>query len=159
MIFASAGSQLPFPRLMRVVDQWAARNPETRVIAQVGLDEHDYPNCDVYHSISPESYSATVLQAKVIVSHAGMGTVLTALQHGTPAIIVPRRSDLREARSDHQNATAKWLRKAAHVAVADDAEVLIRMLDGWESIASGAKISPHATPELILAVQEFIMNS
>ena len=46
-------------------------------------------------------------QASLIISHAGMGSILTALSSAKPVLIMPRRADLNEHRNDHQLATAK----------------------------------------------------
>ena len=42
-----------------------------------------------------------------IVAHAGMGTILTALEIGKPLLVMPRRAALGEHRNDHQLATAR----------------------------------------------------
>jgi UDP-N-acetylglucosamine transferase subunit ALG13 len=159
VIFASVGSQLPFPRMMQVVDQWAARNAATRVLAQVGDDEGEYVHCEVCKSMTAKQYAEAVRSAKVVVSHAGMGTVLTALQCGTPIIVTPRRGSLHEARGEHQLATAKWLEKTGSVSVATDEEHLGVLMDNLEDTVLGVRISSHASPQLIGAIRQFIRQS
>ena len=57
--------------------------------------------------------------ADVIVAHAGMGTVITAGRAGKPLVIMPRIEAWGEHTTDHQIATANWLRNKPGIFVAD----------------------------------------
>ncbi|MGE5271165.1 MAG: hypothetical protein ACM3JG_16005 [Thiohalocapsa sp.] len=72
-----------------------------------------------------------------------------------PLIAMPRREALNEIRSDHQIATAQWLREVPGVTVADDVEALAAALDAgaWTSPQS---LAPEASAELIAAIRAFI---
>lgn len=112
MIFATTGTQLVFPRLMAALEA-AAQELDEPIIAQAGPEDGAatrYPSLDIRTHLSPATYDDIVAKARVIVAHAGIGTILTARRHGKPLILVPRRHDLGEHRNDHQMATA------AHVA-------------------------------------------
>lgn len=106
MIFLTVGTQLAFPRLAQALDEYAARSNE-EVIAQIGDDTESYPNLDVRRIMKPAEFAETFQRARIVVAHAGIGTILTARQHQRPLIIVPRRHELGEHRNDHQVATAK----------------------------------------------------
>lgn len=109
MIFATTGTQLAFPRLMAALDALAPDLGE-EIIAQAGPDPDAvaaYPALDIRSHLTPADYDRTVAQARVLVAHAGIGTILTARRHGKPLILVPRRHDLGEHRNDHQLATAR----------------------------------------------------
>ncbi len=56
--------------------------------------------------------------ATAIVAHAGMGTILTALEMGKPLLVMPRRAALGEHRNDHQLATASRFAELGRVKVA-----------------------------------------
>ncbi|MEO1552252.1 MAG: glycosyltransferase, partial [Pseudomonadota bacterium] len=45
--------------------------------------------------------------ARVVVAHAGVGTILSAKRFGKPLVLLPRRVALGEHRNDHQMATAQ----------------------------------------------------
>ena len=36
MIFVTVGTDLPFDRMVRVMDEWAGQNPQREVFAQIG---------------------------------------------------------------------------------------------------------------------------
>jgi UDP-N-acetylglucosamine transferase subunit ALG13 len=94
--------------------------------------------------------------ADAIVAHAGMGTILNALQLGKPLLVMPRRAALGEHRNEHQSATARRFQELGGVAVADDAEALAEALGGLRAITAAARISPYASDRLISALSSFI---
>lgn len=150
MIFVTVGTQLPFDRLISTVDSWAASHPEATVYAQIGPGAKLAPNHIEYAEfLSPDHADELFQQAGVIVSHAGMGSILTALKYRKPIVIMPRRADLGEHRNDHQLATAEYLGKSPGVAVAWSEDELLDALNRRQSMQGGGGISEHAAPELI----------
>ncbi|MGR3540545.1 MAG: glycosyltransferase [Hasllibacter sp.] len=120
MILVTVGTQLPFPRLLAAMDALAAGLDE-EVIAQAGPDPDGYPSLQVHRQIAPGAFDALATRARVLVAHAGIGTVLTARAHGVPLVAMPRRAALGEHRNDHQMATAARLEGRAGIAIAWEA--------------------------------------
>ena len=118
MIFVTVGSQMPFDRLVVAMDRWAGERPGCDVFAQVGKDGYRPSAMRFADSISPRDFLATVANSALIVAHAGMGSVLTALEFGKPIVLLPRQGALQETRNDHQIATARWLMDRPGVFVA-----------------------------------------
>ena len=108
MIFVTVGTQLPFPRLVREMNRIAGQICEP-VIAQTCDDLAVYQNLIVEPYMNSERYSDVIEQARVVVAHAGIGTVLAARQAQVPVILVPRRANLGEHRNDHQEGTVRQL--------------------------------------------------
>ena len=109
MILVTTGTQLPFPRLVAAMDRLAPVLGE-RVVAQVGPDPGTYANLETHARLDPETFEALFREARIVVAHAGIGTVLAACRHGKPLVLMPRRHSLGEHRNDHQMATAEALR-------------------------------------------------
>jgi exopolysaccharide biosynthesis glucuronosyltransferase PssE len=109
-IFLTVGSMLPFDRLVRAMDLWAAENPDASVFAQIGETEMRPANMNYEKMITPSEYRRRFEAADLIVSHVGMGTVITASECRKPLVLLARRPDFHEVTSNHQIATAKWLR-------------------------------------------------
>lgn len=107
MIFVTVGTQLPFPRLVGAMDAFASDTTEL-VIAQTGMCR-EYPNLLVEGNMSSTRYRDVLADARIVISHAGIGSVLAAREAAKPLIVVPRRADLREHRNDHQVDTARRL--------------------------------------------------
>jgi UDP-N-acetylglucosamine transferase subunit ALG13 len=109
LIFLTVGSQMQFDRLVMAVDRWAAKNADVEVLAQIGGSQYRPMAMRWVELLPPNDYVRAFTNAEVVVAHAGMGTVISAAEHMRPLIVMPRRGDLRETRSDHQIHTARWL--------------------------------------------------
>src|SRR5450432_3541007 len=85
-----------------------------------------------------------------------MGTILTALRHSKPLLVMPRRFAFGEQRNDHQLATAKHLLELGKISVAFDETELLARLSNMDALGARAVIGPYASPELITALHQFI---
>ena len=63
-------------------------------------------------------------EARVVVSHAGAGSIVTALKEKTPVIVVPRLKKYDEHMNDHQLEIAKAMSENKNVTVVYDVEDL-----------------------------------
>lgn len=148
---------MPFDRLVRTVDDWAAAAGRAAdVFAQIGPTDWRPAHVTWSQFLEPADFRSRVAQAAVIVAHAGMGSIITALEAGKPILVMPRRGDLRETRNDHQVATALRFREQGRIAVALDEDELRVKLDELKAMASGRRLGATASPELIERVRSFI---
>ena len=129
MIFVTVGSQLPFDRLVSVVDAWAAGRPDVELFGQVGDTKSPPANFDSVSTMSPDEYERHFAAADLIVGHAGMGTIIAALEHGTPLLMLPRLGSLRESRNDNQVGTARHFRSFATIEVAESESQIPERID------------------------------
>ena len=111
---------------------------------------------DFAEFIEPDGFHARMLWADLIVSHAGMGSILTALQCGKPILVMPRLGRLHETRNDHQLATALRFKALAKVAVAEDEGELHVMLNRAGTIGAGWLIEQDASDELLATITHFL---
>ena len=121
MIFLTLGTQLPFDRLARAVDA-AAADLDEEVFGQIGRTDFRPRNMDFTDVLTPTEAAARVAAARVIVGHAGIGTVLSAMRAGKPLVVMARKAALHEHRNDHQAATIVQLRRIPGIVVAETAE-------------------------------------
>ncbi len=159
MIFVTVGTQLSFDRLISAVDQWASKNPGIDIYAQVGPTDSSPKNIKYSDFLSPDKADELFKKSSLIVSHAGMGSILTALKYKKPILIMPRRASLGEHRNDHQLATAKWLGDSPGVTVAWDEKEIDGLLDNRNALNGGDGICDHASPELINYLKKIILKS
>ena len=125
MIFVTVGTQLPFDRMVRTIDQWAGARSYGEVFAQIGPAKYRPKNIPWAEFLDADECRRKIEQADVVVAHAGMGSILTALELGKPIVIMPRLSALGEHRNDHQLATAKRFLAQGRVIVAFDEHQLL----------------------------------
>jgi UDP-N-acetylglucosamine transferase subunit ALG13 len=122
MIFVTIGTTKPFDRLVRVVDRLAESGEE--VIVQCGDSPVRPLRATCVTFLSYEDLADHVQRARVVVSHAGVGTIMTALQLGKTPVVVPRRGALGEAVDDHQVELARKLSETGAVVLVEDPDDL-----------------------------------
>jgi len=158
VIFVTVGAQMPFDRMCQAVDQWASKRKRSDVFAQIGTTDWRPTTIAWTAMIEPPAFKKAMQECSVVVAHAGMGSILTALQYGKPILVMPRRGDLRETRNDHQIATAKRFKELGRVAVAFDEAELERELDRLGELRATERISPWASDGLLDAVRSFVFG-
>lgn len=160
MIFATVGTQLPFDRLLSALDDWAARHPDCPVLAQTGSGTARFAHLTCQPHLDQAQFADRMAAARVVVAHAGMGTILQAAEAGKPLILMPRRAALGEHRNDHQLATAAEMAVLSNVTVVQDATeldaALARVLARPD--ADHPPLPATAQPRLIAALQDFIWS-
>lgn len=154
MIFVTTGTQLPFPRLL---DAMADLVPELNeeVVAQTGPDPHKRVGLVSHPTLSPAEFETHFLSARVVVAHAGVGSILSARKYSKPMIILPRRRSLREHRNDHQLATARQVEALTGIYVAWETSDLGALLRRGDLVPAEDVPGPSARA-LINRVRAFI---
>lgn len=146
MIFLTIGTHEPFDRLIRAVDDWcAARGTGGQVFGQITDPKpgaYRPQHFDWVARLSPQEYDRRFAAAGLIVSHAGMGSILTALHHATPIVVMPRRGHLRETRNDHQFTTVRMLGNRPGIYVAEDETHLGPVMDRALADADALRAEP-----------------
>jgi UDP-N-acetylglucosamine transferase subunit ALG13 len=155
-IFAVVGTQEPFDRMMKTIDQWAVRNPSVAVFGQISRAQYIPAGFESTGFISPELFDLKFREADLIVSHAGMGTIISALQHSKPIIVMPRLAEFHEHRNDHQLATARSFGKLGFVKDVYNGDELYFALDNAASMKPVPAIGPGASVELIGFLRTYI---
>lgn len=158
MIFATVGSQEPFDRLIRAVDEWGRLNPRTDIFVQIGCSDFHPKHVDYTKFLNPSEFNRVMRAARVIVAHAGMGSIISALELGKPIVVMPRHGVLRETRNDHQIATAKRFGAQGRVVVAQDEKDFPAKLDYALTLPETDRIDPEASPRLIATIRAFLDN-
>lgn len=125
MIFVTVGSMFPFDRLIRAMDEHvAAGRIADEVVAQIGSGAYEPKHFRFERFMEKQPFEHLLNTADCIVSHAGIGSIATALAHDRPMLVLPRLKRHGEHVNDHQVATARKYAELGHVLVAyDEAEI------------------------------------
>ncbi|MFA5865317.1 MAG: glycosyltransferase [Phycisphaerae bacterium] len=156
MIFVTVGAQMPFDRMVQAVDDWAGKRGKNDIFAQIGSTEFWPEHIQWTRFLDPPEFRKKLQAASVVVAHAGMGSIITALGLGKPILVMPRLGELGETRNDHQVATAKRFLELGCVSVAFDKKEMAKKLDKINDIKNGKMIGSHASPELLSTLRQFI---
>lgn len=158
MIFAIVGTQEPFDRLIELLDEWSSIRGYNDIIAQVSSSGYKPKNFQSFDFIPVNEFNKILLNADLIVSHAGMGSIISALQYSKPIIVMPRLAKLKEHRNDHQLATAQSFAKLGYVTAVYTKEELFFSLDNRTKIQPGPQIGSEASKDLMDAIESFIFE-
>jgi UDP-N-acetylglucosamine transferase subunit ALG13 len=128
VIFVTIGTnEARFERLLRAI---AALPTDEEIVVQHG---HTPPierqNCKLYDFLSFEQVVETMRRARVVVTHAGVGSVMVALSAGRRPVVVPRQKSLGEAVDDHQLQLGRRFAEAGLVTMVESEDDLAAALD------------------------------
>lgn len=100
MIVVTVGTnEAPFDRLLQAVD---ALSGSERLVVQHGASRIRPAGATCFPFLPFEELLAYVRGARMVVTHAGVGSIMVSLASGKRPVVVPRLRRFREAVDDHQ---------------------------------------------------------
>jgi UDP-N-acetylglucosamine transferase subunit ALG13 len=118
MILATLGTlHFPFDRLLRALDGLAG---DEELVVQTRAPGVRPAGARVVAELPYEELAAEIRRARVVVCHAGVGSVLTVLANGKRPVVVPRLARFGEAVDDHQLTFARRLAETGAVTLVED---------------------------------------
>lgn len=154
VIFVTVGSHYQgFDRLIKKMDEIAGKTDE-KVIMQIGHTSYKPVNAEYFDFVDDFSKIEQLNRdARVVVSHAGAGSILTALKLGTPVIVVPRLKRYNEHMDDHQLEIAEAMSRNRNVSVAKDLNYLDELLK-----SDFLYVKEESKDKLLLSVKVYLDN-
>lgn len=163
MIFVTIGTQAPFNRLIRAMEEIAAEIRDEEVVAQAFGVDFSVRNMRVVEFMSPDEYDQIFNKSRLVISHAGMGTIISALKDRKHIIIVPRIAALGEHRNEHQLATARKIAELNYMPVVYNVKDLRALVLESRSdspfMFAIPELGDAASSTLISSIYEFIAES
>ena len=110
-IFIALGTHpQQFDRLLKALDRLvASKKIKGKIFAQIGNSTYEPKNFPFRKFLKPKEYEREMKSADIIISHAGAGSIITALKYEKPLIVVPRLKRFNEHTDDHQIDLARAL--------------------------------------------------
>jgi beta-1,4-N-acetylglucosaminyltransferase len=162
MIFVTVGNDFrSFDRLLRKMDEIALRIPSEMVI-QRGYSKYSPKNVKHFDFVPLDTATEYIRKARLVVSHAGMGTIILCKEYGIPILIFPRRKGYGEHMNDHQMEIAKALEERRdeniHMIYQEDQleEKILKILRGGRRNTPAENIGKA---NLIKTIKEFVNRS
>jgi UDP-N-acetylglucosamine transferase subunit ALG13 len=141
VIFVTIGSVQAFDRLVRAVDRLPGGE---EIVVQHGPSPRPRRG-RAFDFLSHDDVARYMASARVIVTHAGVGSILAALSVGKRPVVVPRRSALGEAVDDHQVELARHLHRQGTVWLVEEVTELPAALTAYSasstSIVTGGALA------------------
>ena len=130
MIFVTVGTHdQGFERLVRKIDELVeSKKIKERVVIQTGYTEYKPRKCKWFKFVSPEEFEKMCEKSDLIITHAGVGSIMTCLKLGKIAIVVPRLKKFDEHRDDHQLQITRELEKQGKILAVYDIDKLEKII-------------------------------
>jgi len=155
VIFLTVGTVLPFDRLVRAVDQAIEAHLITApVFAQIGKGCFRPKNMDWVTALEKSAFDQKIADASFVISHAGMGSIMVALEHRKRLLVMPRMRCHGEHVNDHQVASARRFAQLGCVLAAYDSDELAVRLREIESFVP--TIPPSQTDRVAQRIAQFL---
>jgi UDP-N-acetylglucosamine transferase subunit ALG13 len=150
VIFVTVGtSTFGFERLLHGVDELEV---DEEVVVQYGASAF-VPSTTVAEAFMPyPTVVERMREARMVIAHGGVGSILTALHVGHRPVIVPRQAHDSEAVDDHQLELAVRLAEIGLIELVTDVGLLGAAV---AAVRDGASRS-SADSALVDAVREFV---
>ena len=151
MILVTVGTnEAPFDRLLRAFE---TRPRTEELIVQHGPSRVRLHGARCVEFLSFEELADTIRRARVVVTHAGVGSIMTSLANGKRPVVVPRLRRFGEAVDDHQVALGRRLDEAGLVTFVEDPRDVPQAVETAVA-APGIDLGPN--PRLVADLKSFI---
>ncbi|RMH04095.1 MAG: hypothetical protein D6702_03985 [Planctomycetota bacterium] len=129
MIFVTLGTErFPFQRLVDAADRVAEARPDEEVFVQIGNHPEPPRLARWQRWLAYADFAARIREARVVVTHAGAGSLLSCAWIGKVAVTAPRLHRFGEHVDDHQTELAARMAELGHALIGETPEELARLV-------------------------------
>ncbi len=109
MIYVTLGTQkFQMNRLVKAVDKLSSSGKvHEDFFVQTGVSSYKPKNCKYTDFVDNDKYVQNIKNCSVLITHAGVGTIIAGIKSRKPVIVVPRLAQYGEHVDDHQTQIAK----------------------------------------------------
>lgn len=117
MMFVTVGTHTQgFDRLIEAVDNLIAIGEiKEKIIAQIGYGKYIPKNCKWVRFTSHDNFIKICKKSRVVITHGGVGSIISSLKLKKPTIVVPRLKRFNEHVDDHQLQITEQLEKQRRI--------------------------------------------
>lgn len=120
MIFVTLGTQdIPFKRLLDYLEN---SKIDDEIIVQAGFTNYESKKLKIYKYLDKDKFEECLDKADYIIAHAGVGTIINALNKKKKILVVPRLVKYHEHHNDHQLQIANAYHQKGYILVMLDGE-------------------------------------
>lgn len=139
LIFVVLGThELPFTRLLKEVDRLKTEGViHERIVVQSGHTKYESEQMELIPFMSFEEMDRLYDEARIIIAHAGTGSIIQGVKKGKRVIAVPRLEKFGEHNDDHQLEIVAQFGQAGHIIGTegpDDLEEALKKAEIFEPV-------------------------
>lgn len=126
MILVTLGTQdKNFVRLLEKIDQLINNGLiKDKVIVQAGFTKYNSENMEIFDLIPQDEFNDLMDKADIIITHGGVGNIISALEKNKKVIAVPRLAKYGEHINDHQTQIIAKFNALGHIIGLQDVDEL-----------------------------------
>ena len=117
MILVTLGTQdKSMVRLLKLIDKSIAEGLiKDKVIVQAGFTKYKSKNMEIFDTVSNDELEKLINKADLIITHGGVGSILSSLKYHKKVIATPRLAKYNEHTNDHQKQIVKEFSKRGYL--------------------------------------------
>ncbi len=161
MILVTLGTQdKQFVRLLKAIDQEIEKgNIKEKVIVQAGftVDKYQTKNMEMFDLLDREEFNKLVNECSLLITHGGVGSILTGLKANKKIIACPRLFKYKEHMNNHQVQIINEFEKAGYILGYNENDKLSDILKKSHKFKPKKYVSN--TDKFIKIIEDFIENN
>lgn len=159
MIYVTLGTQdKPFHRLLKSIEKQIEKGTiREEVIVQAGYTKYSTEKMKMFDLVDREEFSRLMDECNILITHGGVGSILTGLKRGKKVIACPRLYKYGEHMNDHQIQIVSVFAKEGYLLEYqedDDLEVVLKKAETFIP-----KPFTSNTDKFVTIIEEFIDNN
>lgn len=137
MIFVTLGTQdKSFVRLLEELERLKKANKiEQDIIVQSGYTKFNSKYMTIFDFLSMEDFDAYIKKSDILITHGGVGSILTGIKNDKKIIAIPRLKKYKEHTNDHQLQIIKKFNSKKYVIginEVDEVENALKKINGFK---------------------------
>ena len=159
MILITLGTQdKQFTRLLDMVQKEINKgNIKDKVVVQAGHTKYESKYMEIFDLIDREKFSDLISKCDVLITHGGVGSIITDLQNNKKVIVAPRLAKYDEHMNDHQLQITENFYKAGYILPLYENDDLGKVLKDIKSFKP--KKFKSNTSHMVKLISDFIDNN
>lgn len=132
-------------------------NIKEKVIAQKGYTKFESKDMILYNQVPIEEMRKLINSADLIITHGGVGSIITSIEQGKKVIAVPRLKKYNEHVNDHQLDIIKSFDEMGYIIGIEDVAQISEALEKVKEFEPKEYV--QNTGNIIKIIEEFIDNN
>ena len=156
MIFVTLGTQdKDFSRLLKAIDKEIEKGTiKEKVIVQAGHTKYESKNMEIFDLIPTDEFNEIIEKCDLIITHGGVGNILSAIKKNKPVIAAARLKKFKEHTNDHQKQIIGEFSKQGYILELRDFGKVGKMVEKAKTFK--AKKFKSNTNNMIKLIEDYI---
>lgn len=156
MILVTLGTQdKSFNRLLEAIQKAIDKGSiKDRVVVQAGTTKYKSKDMEIFDLIDRDKFNELMSNCDLLITHGGVGSILTGLKNNKKVIACPRLAKYNEHINDHQKQIIEKFSEAGYILGIEDLNKLDEVLKKAKTFKPKKYVSN--TDHMIKIIEDFI---